>query len=506
MVIKKNLIANYCGQGWNALMSYAFIPLYISYIGMEAYGLIGMFAILQSWLSLLDMGMTPVLSREMARAQAGGHTGQSIRNLLRSVETITLGAALLIVSSITLSSNWIATVWVKSDSLSSDSVAQAFTIMGIVTALRFVENIYRSAVLGQQRHVLFNVVNSSMATARGIGAVAILAWVSPTIEAFFIWQGAMSIITLFILGNAAYSSLPKSNRNAGFSLPALRGVWSFAGGSTSFMVLSLLLSQGDKILLSKLLDLKEFGYYALATTLAATIYIFIGPITQAFYPKFCELHTKDDKELLYNMYHKGSQMVSIVAGSVAALIFFYADIILLIWTQDSDLTHKLTMLLTILVIGNLMNGLMWIPHQMQLAHGWTGLMVKINIATVTVMAPALLCVVPIFGTGGAAWVWLILNIGYCIFAIHFMHKRIMQAEKWVWCFQDTLGPVTAAFILAGSFRYLMPEHESVIQSLTVLLSAAVVTFSASVLASSKIRRATLSFLASMTLSIRSKSL
>ena len=66
-MLKRNLIANYLGQGWAALMGLAFIPLYIKYLGIEAYGLIGLFALLQAWLSLLDMGMTPTLGREMAR-------------------------------------------------------------------------------------------------------------------------------------------------------------------------------------------------------------------------------------------------------------------------------------------------------------------------------------------------------------------------------------------------------------------------------------------------------
>jgi len=41
--LKLNIIANYTGKAWTALMSLAFIPLYIKFIGIEAYGLIGFF-------------------------------------------------------------------------------------------------------------------------------------------------------------------------------------------------------------------------------------------------------------------------------------------------------------------------------------------------------------------------------------------------------------------------------------------------------------------------------
>lgn len=43
-MLKRNVIANYLGQGWRVLMSLAFVPLYIKYLGIEAYGLIGILA------------------------------------------------------------------------------------------------------------------------------------------------------------------------------------------------------------------------------------------------------------------------------------------------------------------------------------------------------------------------------------------------------------------------------------------------------------------------------
>lgn len=95
MSVKRNVVASHLGQGWTALMGLAFIPLYIKHLGIEAHGLIGVFAVLQAWLSLLDMGMMPTLSREMARFTGGGHGAASIRDLLRGVETIAVGVAVL---------------------------------------------------------------------------------------------------------------------------------------------------------------------------------------------------------------------------------------------------------------------------------------------------------------------------------------------------------------------------------------------------------------------------
>ena len=54
MSLKKNVIANYLGQAWAALMGLVFVPVYIRYLGVEAWGLVGFMSMLQGWFTLLD--------------------------------------------------------------------------------------------------------------------------------------------------------------------------------------------------------------------------------------------------------------------------------------------------------------------------------------------------------------------------------------------------------------------------------------------------------------------
>ncbi|MEN8215666.1 MAG: hypothetical protein ABFS56_04685 [Pseudomonadota bacterium] len=61
--IKLNIIANFAGKAWTVLMSLAFVPLYIKFIGVEAYGLIGFFVTLQAVFGLLDLGLSTTLFR-----------------------------------------------------------------------------------------------------------------------------------------------------------------------------------------------------------------------------------------------------------------------------------------------------------------------------------------------------------------------------------------------------------------------------------------------------------
>lgn len=425
-------------------MGVAFVPLYIKYLGIEAYGLIGIFAVIQAWLALLDFGMKPTLGREMARYTAGAHNAQSIRDLLRSVEFVGFAFAGLVVAGIWAVSGWLAADWVKVSSLSTESVSHAFTIMGVVTAFRLIEDIYVSSIVGLQRQVLENSVTSIMATIRGFGAIGVLIWISPTIEAFFAWHLLVSFMTVTVFAAVVYHALPKPPRRARFSVEALREIGHFAAGMTGITLLVLLLTQLDKILLSRLLSLEAFGYYALAGVVVNALYMLITPICAAFYPRFTELVTRDEKKTLYAAYHQASQLVTVVMGSAAIVMIMFGERLLQFWTADISLTQHVAPILVILAGGTLINGLMWIPYQMQLAHGWTTFAIKVNIVAVIVLVPAILWSVPRFGAIGAAWAWVALNVGYIAIGMHFMYRRLMSTEKWRWYREDLIIPLAAA--------------------------------------------------------------
>ena len=487
MSLKKNVIANYLGQGWAGLIGLAFVPLYIKYLGIEAYGLIGIFALLQAWLTLLDMGMTPTLNREMARFTAGAHTPQSIRDLLRSLEIICFGVAALIGVLVWAASGWLASDWLRADKLPLDVVAQAIAIMGGVAALRFVEGIYRGAILGLQRQVFFNVVNASLSTVRAVGAIAVLAWISPTIEAFFIWQGVVSIVSIAILAFVAHKSLPTAPQPARFSRQALMDIRHFAGGMMATTFLAILLTQVDKVLLSKLISLEAFGYYTLAGAVASTVGMLIAPITQAFYPRFTELVANGEQQELIQAYHRSSQLVTVLAAPVALMLIFFGEKLLVLWTGNVVLANEVAPLLALLAAGTLLNGLMHIPYMLQLAHGWSGFAARVNLVAVAVLVPAILWVTPRYGAIGAAWVWVLLNAGYVLIGIHFMYQRLLPGEKWTWYWSDTARPILAATLAAGVLSVVQPEDIGKLAEFVWLLAAGLSVVGAAIAVTPKLR-------------------
>lgn len=452
-------------------MALAFVPLYLKILGAEAFGLVGFFVMLQVWLAVLDLGMTPTMSREAARYTGGERSLQAVLDLLRTLEILALAAAVVIIIAVSASANWVALHWLQLGSLSADSAMTALSLMGIVVATRFGENLYRGAILGLQRHVALNVTISAIATVRGLGAVAALNWIEPTISVFFLWQACVSLVTLIVFIAMTYRSLPVAERSGRFSVYELRGITRFAGGIIGITFLATLLTQADKVLLSKLLSLDDFGFYSIAAVLAGSLFTLAKPINQTMFPRLCELHAGRQQMAFAETYHLGAQLVSVLVGGVAIAAIVFSEPILRLWLQDDDVARRNAPLLSLLMMGNLFNTVMAIPYQSQLACGWTSLTLKVNSAAVVLLIPAVLLVTPLYGAIGAACIWVLLNIGYIVVGAQFMFRRILKGEKWRWFLRDLLTPMGSTLVYCLGVRYLWPVTERLVADLAVCFMA-----------------------------------
>lgn len=471
--VRANVIANYVGAGWSALMGFAFVPLYIHYLGIEAYGLIGVFAVLQAWLSLLDFGLAQTLSREMARLHGGAQTAQSIRNLLRSIEVLYLLIAVTIAASVWAGAGFLAENWLNARDLPIPIVSQALAITGLVIAFRWLGGLYRSAIVGLQEHVALNAVGIMFSTFRGAGVLMVLAFVSPTIIAFFLFQGVLAALEALALFVLVHQLTPKAPARAKFQLSTLRGVGRFALGIAMITLLSLLLMQTDKIVLAGLLTLEEFGYYVLAGTAASAISMFAGPVATAVGPKLTELVAGSSGATLAGAYHRYSQLLALVVVPVGALAVFFPDYLLVLWTHDLETTNAVAPILSVLALGTTFNSLMYVPYLLQIAHGWTRFMVTINIVAVAVLVPVLLVVTPMWGGIGAAMVWAVLNVSYVLIAVPLMHRRLLVGEQLSWYLVD-IGPICVVVaILAFLIRMIagLPILQQSTFNMFVVLSA-----------------------------------
>jgi O-antigen/teichoic acid export membrane protein len=484
-----NIIANYVGSAWSVLMSVAFVPLYIRFIGIESYGLIGFFSSLQAFIYLLDFGLATTINREMAASAAAQKTDQESRNILRTLEVVYWLAAVGIGIILATVGPLLATHWVNPQGLSRATIAHAALILALVVALRWPSSLYAGALAGRQRMVLLNVLNASLATVRGAGAVLVLWLVSSTVEAFLVWQVAISIAQTAATGFFIWKDLPPTTERTRFEANIIKRIWKFSAGMTGISVTVLLLTQTDKLVLSKTLSLTDFGYYTLASTVGSMVMITVSPVVAAVFPKLSGLLVEGNEQGLRTSYHLSCQLVSVACTPLAAVIALFSHELLLVWTRDLIIAEKAYLVTSLLTIGSFLNGVMNVPYYLQLAYGWTSLALYINIVATIVLIPLLIVLVQTFGAVGGGIAWIILNGGYVIFGINLMHRRILPGDKWRWYAYDVGLPAGAAVASAGLMKFLEPPGLSALATCLWLLATVALSAASALLVVPDLRRA-----------------
>ena len=269
--VEINVVANLFGTGASVLIGLAFVPIYLRLLGVEAYGLIGFYTALLATLQILDLGLSPTVNRELARLSAVPGQAGSARDLVRTLEIPYWILGVAVGAIMALAAPTIALNWLQVASLPIATVQSAVVVMGVVFVLQWPTSLYQGGLQGLQRQPLVNAVNVTLALIRNIGAVLVLTYVSTSIVAFFRWQVLASGAHVLILMLALWSRLPKSAHRPAFKIGELRRIWRFAAGMSVITLTGIILIQIDKIVLSRQLNLPEFGYYALAAVVGLSL-------------------------------------------------------------------------------------------------------------------------------------------------------------------------------------------------------------------------------------------
>ncbi|MGH7742783.1 MAG: lipopolysaccharide biosynthesis protein, partial [Candidatus Eiseniibacteriota bacterium] len=454
--LKLNLLANVAGTGSSSLMQIAFVPLYIRYMGIEAYGLVGFFVALQGVLQVLDLGFSPTMNREMARYSVQPERATEARDLARTLELGYWALGLVIGLAIWAIAPWIATRWVHPASLTVGVVRQAIVLMGLLSLVQWPLTLYVGGLIGLQRQPLLNALQVALAAIGHFGAVLILWRVSPTITAFLSWQIVVSTLRLALLGMAFWRSVPPAERAARFDLTRMRDIWRFSAGMGGITVTTLILTQADKVILSKLISLQMFGYYTLAGTVGGGVAVIAGPVFNLVFPQLSALVASGNPNLIKRFYHQSAQLMAVIILPVASLLAFFSSDILLAWTGTPEVAQNAGPIVTLLAVGSALNSVMVLPYSLQLAYGWTWLGVRLNTLFIVLLVPALIVLATRYGPAGAAATWAMLNGLYLILGAPLTYRRLLKGEGRRWILEDVALPAFGAVAVVAAARALLP--------------------------------------------------
>ncbi|MBO9623890.1 MAG: oligosaccharide flippase family protein [Sphingomonas sp.] len=155
-------------------------------------------------------------------------------------------------------------------------------------------------------------------------AVMVAQITAATIFAYF-WRSYWAVLTALLASTAlksllSYLAFPDSARRIAFDRGYARELWKFARFVTGSSMITMVLMQGDKLILAGLMPLDRFGLYVLAGNLATAPLAFTSAYaSRVLYPRYAQLWRDGGGDLrrkFYAMRKHPSLLYTFAAGGL----------------------------------------------------------------------------------------------------------------------------------------------------------------------------------------------
>jgi O-antigen/teichoic acid export membrane protein len=461
-MIRRNILANIIARAWGVISVYLFVPIYLRFLGIEAYGIVGFYSTLLAVLAFADMGFTATLNREMARLSVRNDSVVEMADLLRTYEStyLCISSALAII--VWVLSPAIAAYWLRSGVLQPSEMTAAIRLMGVAIALQLPSALYIGGLMGLQKQVRANSVTIATGAFRGIGAVFVLSLISPTIFAFAMWQLVSNVIYCLAARQSLWHALALGavRIQPHFRWQVFRNTWRYAAGMAGMAAISAVLTQADKLTVSKMLPLEMLGYYTLGSALASAPLMLASPIALAVFPRLTAMVASNDPIGLTRFYHRTCALVAVATIPAGVTLAFFAGDFIRAWTGSALAGQRTGTAASFLLGGQLLQALQAVPCYVALAYGHVRLNVYVNVASFLMIAPLLLVLVMRYGIVGAGLSWFVMTICTMAPFMYLLHRRFLPGELWKWLWCGATRPLLATLPIVLVARLYFPVPSS----------------------------------------------
>ena len=273
-----------------------------------------------------------------------------------------------------------------------------------------------------------------------------------------------------------YRVLPRSHVRLLPEWTAMSSMLPIAGPMAFIAGMWIFLTQIDKLILSKILSLEDYGYFTLAVAVASGLLALMSPLNQVLQPRITILAAQGKIETLQNLYRLSTQFVTAMFLTIGGTLAFFAEPILFAWTGDPQATKVAAPILFWYGLANALIGILVLPFMVQFALGYLRLHVIGNVLLVLTLLPTLIYASVTQGGIGAGFTLFVARLLFLLLWIPQVYRRLMPNLVFSWYLHD-LGPTSLAVagtLILGHKLFLMER----IDRLTTFMLIGIISLAA----------------------------
>jgi len=409
MSLKKNTIWSFFGSAAPMLLGLITIPYLIKNIHVEAFGILTLVWALIGYFSIFDFGIGRALTHQVSSS-----ISQNVEDELPSIiktgllfmlATGFLGGLILALFSSKLGSDWLNV----SKNLERDTI-RCLLIASIGIPLATITSGLKGILEGYEDFKSASLLRLILGVAN---------FIFPAMSVFFLNNSLEYMVLSLVIARLIVMIghlLVINKRISIYSLMVasladkikLEKLLSFGAWMTLSNIISPLMVNADRFLISHILGASVVAYYTIPFDFVIRLLIIPASLTSVLFPRFSNLLNSDTKETL-KIYKKSFSIILKVMLLVSILMISCSYLGLKIWINE-DVASKSYFLLIILMVGVFFNSLAQVPFALIQADGKVKLTSLLHVVEFFIYTGMLVLLAHYFGLVGVAIAFLLRTI------------------------------------------------------------------------------------------------
>lgn len=322
----------------SALVGLITIPLALSYLGKEKYGLWAVVTSFVAWTSLFDFGLINGLVNALSEANGKNNPEDAKSYVSTAFFALTAISAVLGIL-LALCAGWVPWSRVLAVRIPIGQQTVMWTVVAALvcvlvglplTIVRQIYAAYQKSYIGN----LFNLLGGLMT----LGALYVVIWTKGGLPSLvFAFSGPTVVVGFINLIYLTQIEMPWLSPRLGLvSRRAIRRLSSTSMPLFLYQVGALMVNETQMVVLAHVTNLELVSEYSIIWRLAATLSSVVALSTGAFVPAFREAHERGDGNWMRAGFRRMLILRMSIAFAVSFTLIFGGNTLLRVWLHRGD--------------------------------------------------------------------------------------------------------------------------------------------------------------------------
>lgn len=397
MSLAKHTSYNLLGAAVPIAVAIITVPLYLTTIGLDRYGILSICWLLVGYFGLFDFGIGKAVAQRIATLEKASAERRSAIFWTGALLTafLSIVALILFVPFVT----WgLALMDVPSKAILAE-IQQTTLLLVIAVPMGIAQSLLVGALTGRARFGLVNIITGIGTVATAVVPLAIAHWVGPQLWNLLAASLTVRAVLLIVLAAACRTAVPVQRPT--LSPPADRtSLLKFGGWATVTSIVGPMLVYFDRFAIGATLGTAAIALYVVPFQLVGYLVLVPDALARALFPRLASSSTSDSARLAEESLTITAFASTVMAMGAALVIHPFFTL----WIGP-DAAKTSVPIAYVLLFGVWANSIAQIPFVRLQAMGRPDLAAKAHVAELLPYVALLYAGMSQFGLIGAALAW-----------------------------------------------------------------------------------------------------